>query len=145
MKRKKRTYKRSSYTTRALIVGILGLALLIGAMVYAWTTNRPAVKEGSKAIVVQIVDDQGKTTSYAHKTDAFFLMQALDEIDGLTIEGEDSDYGLFIKSVNGLQAVYELDNAYWSIYINGEYATQGADTQPVSDGDTFTLKYEPAQ
>lgn len=139
-----RRKRKAFHTTRAMIIGLIGLVLLVGAMVYAWSTNRPAVKEGSKAIVVQVVDDQGKTTTYHHKTDAFFLMQALDEIEGLIIEGEDSTYGMFIKSVGGLRAVYELDNAYWSVYVNGEYATKGVDTQPVNDGDTFTLQYEPA-
>ena len=139
-----RRKRKAFHTTRALIIGLLGLALLIGAMIYAWTTNRPAVKEGSKAIVVQVVDNEDKTVTYNHKTDAFFLMQAMEEIDNLHIDGEDSTYGMFIKSVNGLQAVYELDNAYWSVYVNGEYATQGVDTQPVNDGDTYTLQYEPA-
>ena len=139
-----RRKRKAFHTTRALIIGLLGLALLIGAMIYAWTTNRPAVKEGSKAIVVQVVDNEDKTVTYNHKTDAFFLMQAMEEIDNLHIDGEDSTYGMFIKSVNGLQAVYELDNAYWSVYVNSEYATQGVDTQPVNDGDTYTLQYEPA-
>jgi len=139
-----RRKRKAFHTTRALVIGIVGLALLIGAMVYAWTTNRPDIKEGSKSITVQVVDDQGETTTYTHKTDAFFLMQALKEIDGLNIEGDEGDYGMYIKSINGLQAVYEIDNAYWRIYVNGAYATQGVDTQPVADGDTFTLSYEPA-
>jgi len=139
-----RRKRKAFHTTRALVIGIVGLALLIGAMVYAWTTNRPDIKEGSKSITVQVVDDQGETTTYTHKTDAFFLMQALKEIDGLNIEGDEGDYGMYIKSINGLQAVYEIDNAYWSIYVNGAYATQGVDTQPVADGDTFKLSYEPA-
>ena len=139
-----RRKRKAFHTNRAMIIGIIGLALLIGAMVYAWSTNRPAIKEGSKAITVLVVDNEGATTTYNHKTDAFFLMQALGEIEGLSVEGEDSAYGLYIKSINGLQAVYEVDNAYWSIYVNGEYATNGVDTQPVNDGDTFTLQYEPA-
>jgi len=141
MDRKKR---KAFHTTRAMIIGLIGLALLVGAMVYAWTTNRPDIKEGSKTITVEVVNDLGETTTYPHKTDAFFLIQALKEIDGLTIEGDESEYGMFIKSINGLRAVYELDNAYWSVYVNGEYATQGVETQPVNDGDTFTLTYEPA-
>ena len=139
-RRKRKTF----HTTRAMIIGLIGLALLIGAMLYAWTTNRPDIKEGSKSITVQIVDDKGETTTYTHKTDAFFLMQALEEIDGLKIEGDEGDYGMYIKSINGLRAVYELDTAYWGIYVNGEYATHGVDTQPVTDGDTFKLSYEPA-
>lgn len=142
MDRKK---QKAFHTTRTLIIGILGLVLLIGAMIYAWTTNRPAIREGSKDITVQVVDQAGETVTYHHKTDAFFLQQALKEIDTLTIDGEESDTGLFILSVNGLRADYELDGAYWSLFVNGEYATSGIETQSIHDGDTFTLQYELAQ
>ena len=59
-----------------------------------------------------------------------------------TYEGSDSEYGLYIESVNGLKADYNVDKAYWAIYVNGEYGQLGADTQPVNDGDSFKLAYE---
>lgn len=140
-----RNMRKQFHMTRNLIIGIVALLVLIGAMVYAWTTNRPSLQQGSKIITVQVVDDTGKTTDYSHKTDAAYLRQALEEIEGLTLEGDESDYGLYVKVVNGVRAVYETDGAYWSFYINGEYSTESVDTQPVTDGDAFTIQYERAQ
>ena len=56
-----------------------------------------------------------------------------------TYEGTDGEYGLYIDSVNALKADYNVDKAYWAIYVNGEYGQLGADTQPVNDGDSFKL------
>ena len=68
----------------------------------------------------------------------------MDELkeDGFTYEGSDSDYGLFINSINGLEANYDTDGAYWAIYVNGDYGQYGADSQPVADGDSFGFVYE---
>jgi hypothetical protein len=57
-------------------------------------------------------------TVYNHNTDAEYLRQALEEIEGLTVEGEESDYGLYVKTVNGITADYETDGAYWAFYTN---------------------------
>ena len=60
------------------------------------------------------------------------------------MEGEEGDYGFFLTSVNGLQAVYDTDGAYWAVYVNDEYAQNGVDSQPVNDQDAFSLVYETA-
>ena len=60
----------------------------------------------------------------------------------LTIDAEESAYGLYIKGVNGLTADYAADGAYWGIYVNGEYGQFGIESQPVADGDAFSLVYE---
>ena len=137
--------KKAFHTKRTVVIGIIALVVLIGAMLIAYFTNRPETQEGSKAITVSVVDNEGASTEYELKTDAEYLRQALEEIDGLTVEGEESTYGLYVKTVNGLTADYDADGAYWSFYVNGEYCTEGVDTQPVLDGDSFTIQYETAQ
>ncbi|MCM1538761.1 MAG: DUF4430 domain-containing protein [bacterium] len=98
--------------------------------------------EGKYKITVEVVDDQGETKSYESSTDAEVLYDALLEIDGLTLDGYESDYGFYITGVNGLTADYDADGAYWSIYVNGEYGSYGVESQPVADGDTYRLAYE---
>lgn len=98
--------------------------------------------EGKYKITVEVVNDQGETKSYESSTDAEVLYDALLEIDGLTLDGYESDYGYYITGVNGLTADYDADGAYWSIYVNGEYGSYGVDSQPVADGDTYRLAYE---
>ena len=43
--------------------------------------------------------------------------------------------------MDGEEAVYEEDGAYWALYQNGEYAMQSADLTPINDGDQFSLVY----
>ena len=68
----------------------------------------------------------------------------MDEAEGLTYEGSDSEYGMMVEVVNGEQAIYAEDNAYWAFYVNGEYGNYGVDSQPVTDGDTYSIVYEAA-
>ena len=46
-----------------------------------------------------------------------------------------------IMAVNGEEARYEVNKAYWSIMVNGEYGMYGASEQPVADGDAYQLVY----
>ena len=100
--------------------------------------------EGSKNIVIEVKDSEGNVTSYEVTTDAEFLRQAMDEAEGLTYDGSDSEYGMMVEVVNGEQAIYSEDNAYWAFYVNGEYGNYGIDSQHVTDGDTYSIVYEAA-
>lgn len=136
--------KTKQTSKRPLIIGVVILAVLIAVFGTVYFILRPKTVVGEKSIIVEIVDNKGASIIYKHNTDAEYLRQALEEIDGLTIEGEESEYGLFIKSINGVTADFEADGAYWSLYTNGEYATYGIDDEPVHDNDSFSIKYETA-
>ena len=58
------------------------------------------------------------------------------------IEGDESDYGLYVKTVNGITADYDTDGSYWAFYVNGEYAQTGVDSTPVEEGSTYSFKVE---
>jgi hypothetical protein len=73
-------------------------------------------------------------------TDAETVGAAL--LENGIIEGEDSEYGLYIKKVNGVTADFDKDKAYWAFYINGEYAMTGVDTTKIDPDVTYKLKYE---
>ncbi|MPM76904.1 hypothetical protein SDC9_123903 [bioreactor metagenome] len=60
----------------------------------------------------------------------------------MTLDGEDTQYGYTVYSINGAEANFNDGNAYWAIYVNGEYGNYGVDTQPVTDGDTYAFVYE---
>ena len=118
------------------------LALLFG-VIYHFA--KPKTQEGAKAVELTVIDDKGDAKTYKFKTDEAYLYDALKPIidkGDLTIDAEESTYGLYIKGVNGLTADFEKDGAYWAIYVNGEYGQFGIESQPVADGDTFSLKYE---
>ena len=81
---------------------------------------------------------------YKVTTDAEVLSEAFQDAEGLSVEGEDAEYGLVVDTVNGLSADYTKDGAYWSFLVNGEYSNYGVDTQPVQNGDEFRIVYTPA-
>ena len=74
-----------------------------------------------------------------YHTDAEYLGEVL-LAEGL-VEGDESEYGLMITTVDGEQAVYETDGAYWAFYVGDEYASLGVDQTPIAEGDSFSLVY----
>ena len=93
---------------------------------------------GAKTVVVQVkVEEQMVTLTI--KTDKDTVGAALLE-HGL-IEGEEGQYGLYVKVVNGIRADYDKDKRYWAFYIDGEYAMTGIELTEISDGAKYQLEY----
>ena len=128
-----------------LVLGIGILAILIAVLAAVYVTFAPKPMSGSKAITIEVVNKAQESTEYKLQTDAEYLRQAMEEAEGLTFSGTESEFGLMIDTVNGERADYTLDGAYWSFTVNGEYSNYGIDTQPVLDGDMFAITYTPAQ
>lgn len=98
-----------------------------------------AMEKAEITITVKIKGSDGNVTDFVITTDAEFLRGALEQ-EGL-IEGDESEYGLYVKVVNGERADYDKDGAYWSFLKNGEYLMSGVDTTPIADGDVFGIEY----
>ena len=97
--------------------------------------------EGASTITVEVTAGE-KTVSFTVHTDADNLRDALEPL-GL-IAGEESEFGLFLNSVNGIGADYDADGFYWALYIGGEYASTGVDSTAVADGGEYALVREAA-
>ena len=126
-KKKKRVWPRG-------LVFVLVICLFAGIH----HANQPKTSEGAKDVTLEVVDSVGEKKDYEEKTDAAYLSDFI-------YEAEKSDAGLYVTAVNGEEADYDKDQAYWAIYVNGDYGRYSIGEQPVSDGDSFTLKYETAQ
>ena len=63
-------------------------------------------------------------------------------LDQGVIAGEDSSYGLYVKTVNGITLDYDTDGMYWAFYINGEYAQTGVDATGVENGAVYAFRAE---
>lgn len=127
---------------KRIVIGLVILAVIIAGLFFAYNTFREKPVEGTKQFTVEVVDDAGKSKMYEATTDVEFLRDALEELDGFSIEGEESEYGLFVKTINGVTADYDANGAYWSFYVNDGYCNNGIETQPVNDGDAFRIVYE---
>lgn len=127
--------KNNNRTMTALIA----LIALVGMLMGTWMTNRPETTEGTKAYTVTVIHSDGSQKEFSYKTDEEYLGAAL-VAEGL-IAGEEGPYGLTVITVDGEDAVWDTDSAYWSLYIGEEYATTGVSETPVNDGDSFKLEY----
>lgn len=96
--------------------------------------------EGNRKFIFNVTDKEGNETTYEIHTDAETVGEALLEL-GL-IDGDDSEFGLYVKTVNGITADYDTDGVYWAFYVNGEYAQTGVDSTEVTEGDVYSFKVE---
>lgn len=101
-----------------------------------------AASDSEKAeitITVQVKGSDGNVTDFVIKTDEEFLRGALEQEN--LVEGDESEFGLYVKVVNGEKADYDADGAYWAFYKGDEYLMTGVDTIPIADGDLFRIEY----
>lgn len=103
-------------------------------------TENTVLGEGQTKFAFVVVDKDGKETNFEIHTDKTIVGEALLDVE--LIEGEISEYGLFVKSVNGITADYDVDQTYWAFYVNGEYATAGVDMTTIEEGATYSFKVE---
>lgn len=122
-----------------LLIAAAVLVVVMAAMAALYAFTRPAAAEGAKTITVEVVHKDGTEKAFTYHTDAEYLGEVL-LAEGL-IAGEDSQFGLYIITVDGEDAVYEEDGAYWALYEGEEYAQQGVDATPAADGGRYGLVY----
>lgn len=130
---------------KKIVIGILILIVIVAGLLFAYNVFKPVASKGAKTVTIAVVDNNKQETEYTVHTDAETLKQVMDEVDGLTYSGDDSDYGLMISTVNGVKADFNADGAYWAFYVNNEYCNYGIEEQPVNDKDEFKIEYTTGQ
>jgi len=106
-------------------------------------TGKPGGEEGTeKTFSFTVIDPEGKETAFEITTQKTTVGEAL--MDEGLIAGEPGDYGLYVKTVNGLTLDYDKDGMYWSFYQDGQYALTGVDQTEIREGVTYTFKAESA-
>ena len=133
-----KTHMKKMLSVVLCLVLIAAMALCMTGCGGSETPETTAAVEASFTFIV--VDAEGNETTFDITTDKATVGEALLQ-EGL-IEGEESEYGLYVKTVNGITADYDVDQTYWAFYIDGEYATTGVDATDVVAGSTYTFKVE---
>ena len=100
------------------------------------------IGQGEKHIYVTATDsvNQELIGTFEFYTDAENIGDALMEYG--FISGDDGDYGLYVKVVNGVKAEYETNGTYWAFYVNGDLATTGVSSTPVEDEMSYMFQIE---
>lgn len=91
-----------------------------------------------KEITFQVVHKDGTTKDFTITTQAANLREAL-EAEGL-IAGEESSYGLFVKTVDG-ETVDDANKEWWCLTKGGQMWNYGVDDTEISDGDAFEFTF----
>lgn len=120
---------------KKLIAGVVALAVVIVALVGIYFATRPATAAGDKTITATVVAN-GDEEVFTINTDAEYLRGALESID--LIEGTESEYGLFVTTVNGITA-NDANQEWWCFTKGGETLNTGVDSTPIADGDAFEI------
>lgn len=139
----KKTGLFKSLSLSVCIVLIAVTALFTTGCNDSKTTSAPSetqVSSQTAEFTFKVTDKSGKETDFTISTDKKTVGEALLE-KGL-IAGDDSEYGLYVKTVNGVTLDYDKDGMYWAFYVNGEYAQTGVDSTDVTPGAEYAFKAE---
>ena len=122
-----------------IIIAAVAIIVLIAVMAAVYVSTRPETVEGEKSFTVKVIHKDGSEKTFTYQTDVEYLGDLLLE-EGL-IQGENGQFGLYITNVDGENAIYENDGAYWALYEGEDYAQQGIGETPILDGSEFSLVY----
>ena len=127
---------------KRIISLLLVLTLTAAACMSFVGCEKPKGNNDEKTITVTVIDDKGEKTVFTITTNSPNLRGALEQEK--LVEGDESEYGLYVKVVNGLRADYDKDGAWWGFYKDGVMLPSGIDDTVISDGDKYEIKYEKA-
>lgn len=96
--------------------------------------------EGEKEFTFTVKDADGKETKFLISSNAATVGEAL--LENSLIAGDQGEYGLYVKTVNGITVDYDTDGKYWAFYVNGEYAQTGVDATELVAGSAYTFAVE---
>lgn len=105
-------------------------------------SNAEKLGEGDRQFYFTVTFPDGTVKAYDIATNETTVGAALAALD--LAQGEQTQYGLFVKTIGGVRADYDLDHAYWAFYIDGEYAMTGVDGADITDGSVYAFVYTPA-
>lgn len=93
-----------------------------------------------KTFTFTVVHADGASKDFEITTTKNYLADALVE-EGI-ISGEDSQYGLYVTTVDGEYHKWEDDGKYWALYIGDTSSPTGASSVEIEDGASYSFKAE---
>ncbi len=104
------------------------------------TSAAEVLGEGKTQFFFNVVEENGNITPFEIRTDKETVGEALIAL-GL-IEGEEGDYGIYVKKVNGITADFSETGTYWAFYVGDSYAQTGAELTEIVSGETYSFRVE---
>lgn len=116
--------------------------LLIFAMVFALScTGKEESKERDESITITftVVHGDKSEKNFTIETNARYLRGALEQEN--LVSGDESEYGLFVKTVDGETVDFSANESWWCLYEGDEQALSGIDSLEIKDGGTYSFVY----
>ncbi len=98
------------------------------------------VGTGKIVFIFQVQHRDGSRKTFEVHTDKTMVGEALEELNLIT--GEEGQFGIYVKSVDGETLDFNKDGKYWAFYVNGQYGMSGADTTEIKEGEIYLFKAE---
>ena len=124
---------------KKLIIAAVALVAIAAIFAIVYFNFIPKGNNFDKTITVEVVYGDASSEEFIIETNEEFLRNALEQED--LVKGDESEYGLYIKEVNGVSADYNTDGAYWGLSKDGEYLMTGIDTTAIADGEHYEITY----
>lgn len=124
-----------------IITAVAALVAVAAIFFGLWLAFKPQGDNFDKSITIEVIHADGTSKDFEIDTNEEFLRGACEQIE--LISGDESDYGLYVKVVDGETADYDTDGAYWSVCKDGEYLMTGVDTTVIADGEHYEFVYTP--
>ncbi len=118
-----------------ILVAVLAIAGISMFVLYNSMNAEPARHPVEKTVTVNVVLPT-ETRTYEHTTREVYVRGLLEEMQ--LVEGEESQYGLFIKTVDGVTA-NDANSEWWRFDLNGEMSSTGIEKTLFADGDVINL------
>ena len=122
---------------KVLIIAAAVLLVIAAVLLIVDRNRQPQTAQGAKTISVAVIMDGETTRELTIRTDAEFLRGALEQEN--LIEGTESEYGLYVTTVDGVTAD-DSQRQYWCFKDgNGNDLTVGVDSAPIADSYAFQI------
>lgn len=131
--------QKTKSSKKGIIIAVIALVVAAGVFCGIYFFLLPATSQGAKTYTLTVVHADKNAKDFTYHTDEEYLGAALK--NEKIISGTDSEFGMMVEVVDGEEAIWDKNGAYWAFYIGDEYAMTGVDATPVNDGDKFKLEY----
>lgn len=128
--------EKAKSNKKATIIAVVVLVVLAAVFYSVYQLTKAPASEGDKSITVEVVLTDGSSEDFKIDTDAEYLREALEEKS--LIEGTESEYGLYVLTVNGVTAD-DANQEWWCFTKSDESLTTGVDDTPIENGDHFEI------
>ena len=106
---------------KGIVAAVIALIVVCIAAGLLYVKFKPGTTEGAKEVKITVVHGDGEEKEFTYHTDREYLGEVLQ--DNELIAGEESDYGLYILTVDG-ETADEAKQQWWCCLL---YTSDAAD------------------